>query len=61
MLKKTGLSLVQIKRKLAKKKLVETGSRRSGDEQTDEIELLAEKVAAVVKMEVLRFLKREEG
>ena len=61
MLKKAGLSLVEIKRKLRKGQMSEEGSQRSGDERTDVIDLLAERVAEVVKLEVLRFLQREEG
>jgi len=58
-LKEAGLSLVEIKEKLRKGQMSEAGSHRSRDGQTDGIDLLAERVAEVVKMEVLRFLKRE--
>lgn len=61
MLKRAGLSLAEIKRKLGKGQMSEAGSQRSGDIRTDVIDLLAERVAEVVKMEVLRFLQREEG
>ena len=54
------MSLVEIKRKLSEKQLSNAGNQRSGYERTDEIDLLAEKVGAVVKLEVLRFLQREE-
>ena len=37
------------------------GERGAGDERTDRIDLLAERVAEVVKMEVHRFFQREEG
>ena len=37
------------------------GSQLSGDGRTDGIDLLAERVAEVVKMEVLRFFQRGEG
>ena len=37
------------------------GGRGSGDEGTDGIDLLVERVAEVVKMEVLRFFQRGEG
>ena len=76
MLKKDGLSLIQIKRKLGKgiddsmigglddwgKGRYEgqtsgAGSQLSGDGRTDGIDLLAERVAEVVKMEVLRFFE----
>ena len=57
-LKKTGLSLAEIKRKLEKGQMSETGSQRSEDERTDGIDFLAERVAEAVKMEVLRFLGR---
>ena len=61
MLKKAGLSLVEIKSKLGKGQIPEAGSQRSGDGRTDGIDLLAERVAKVVKMEVLRFFQRGEG
>ena len=61
MLKKTGLSLVEIKRKLVKVQISEAGNQRPRDERKDVIDLLAERVAEVVKMEVLRFLQREMG
>ena len=61
LLKKAGLSLVEIKRKLGKEQMSEAGSQRSGDGRTDGIDLLAERVAEVVKMEVLRFFHRGEG
>jgi DNA-binding transcriptional MerR regulator len=37
------------------------GGRGSGNERTDRIGLLAERVAKVVRSEVLRFFEREEG
>ncbi len=37
------------------------GGRGSGSERTEGIDLLAERVAEVVKMEVLRFFQRGEG
>ena len=61
MLKKAGLSLVEIKRKLGKGQMPDGGRQRSGSERTAGIDLLAERVAEVVKMEVLRFLQRGEG
>ena len=88
MLKKAGLSLVEIKRKLGKGiddssigglddsligtfddwekgrdagQMSKAGSQMSGDGRTGEIDLLAERVAEVVKMEVLRFFQGEEG
>jgi DNA-binding transcriptional MerR regulator len=61
MLKKAGLSLAEIKRKLGKGQVSKAGGQESGDERVDGIDLLAERVAEVVKMEVLRFFKREEG
>ena len=39
----------------------EAGRQKSGSERTDGIGLLAERVAEVVKMEVLRFFQRREG
>jgi DNA-binding transcriptional MerR regulator len=61
MLKKAGLTLIEIKRKLGRGQMSEAGSQRSGDEQMDGIDLLAERVAEVVKMEVHRFFQRGEG
>lgn len=61
LLKKAGLSLADIKRKLGKGQMSEAGSQRSGDERTDGIDLLAERVAEVVRSEVLRFFERGEG
>jgi DNA-binding transcriptional MerR regulator len=54
MLKKAGLSLDKIRRKL--------GTIHSGNNTNpDGIDLLAERVAEVVKMEVHRFFKMGEG
>ena len=74
MLKKAGLSLIEIKRKLKNGQMsgdgsqtcpqrsrppgiakLSRGGRGSGDELTDGIDLLAERVAEVVRLEVLRF------
>ena len=78
MLKKSGLSLVEIKRKLGKGQrsvvgcqrsesmpkagglMSETGSQRAGDGRTGGFDLLAERVAEVVKMEVLRLFQEEK-
>ena len=60
MLKKAGLSLVEIKRRLGKGPMSEAGTQGSGEGRTDGIDLLAERVAEVVKMEVLRFFQRGE-
>ena len=60
LLKKAGLSLTEIKRKLGNGQMSEAGSQRSGDERTDGIGLLAERVAEVVRSEVLRFFERRE-
>jgi DNA-binding transcriptional MerR regulator len=57
-LKKAGLRLSEIRRKLGMGQMSETGSQRYGDGQMDGIDLLVEKVAEAVKIEVLRFLKR---
>ena len=91
MLKKAGLSLIQIKRKLEKgiddsligrfddlgkgkdgeqmsgsglrpiRAYAPVESQKSGDERTDGIDLLAKRVAEVVRSEVLRFFQRGEG
>ncbi len=60
-LKKAGLSLIEIKSKLEKGQMAGAGSQRPGDEGTDGIDLLVERVAEVVKMEVLRFFEWERG
>ena len=60
MLKKTGLRLVEIKRKLGKRLVPEAGIQRPGEGQTENIEQLAERVAEVVKLEVLRIFKMRE-
>jgi DNA-binding transcriptional MerR regulator len=87
MLKKAGLSLVEIKRKMGKGiddlligrfddwekerdgglmskaggLMSKAGSLKSRNGRTDGIDLLAERVAEVVKMEVLRFFQGGEG
>ena len=91
MLKKAGLSLVEIKRKMGKgiddsligglddlgkgkdgeqmsgsglrpiRAYAPVESQKSGDERTDGIDLLAKRVAEVVRSEVLRFFQRGEG
>ena len=79
MLKKAGLSLVEIKRKLGKGQrsvvrcqrsesmskvggqMSGSGSLKSRDGRTEGFDLLAERVAEVVKMEVLRFYQGGEG
>ena len=61
MLKKAGLSLVEIKKRLGNGQRSEAGGQESGDERVDGIDLLAERVAEVVKMEVHRFFQRREG
>jgi DNA-binding transcriptional MerR regulator len=58
-LKGTGLSLEEIKRKLGKESMAEAGNRGTGDLRTESIDLLAEKVAEAVKIEVFRFLMGE--
>ena len=77
MLKKAGLSLVEIKRKLGKGQrsvvrcqksesmpkaeglMSGSGSLKSRDGQMEGIDLLADRVAEVVKSEVLRFFQKE--
>ena len=54
-LRETGMSLAEVKRKLGKGQMSEAGSQRSGDERTDRVDFLAERVAEVVRSEVLRF------
>ena len=58
-LKKAGLSLEGTRRKLGMGQMSETRSQKYGDGQMDGIDLLAEKVAEAVKIEVLRFLRGE--
>ena len=60
-LKKVGLSLVEIKRKLGKELMSEAGSQRSGDKRTDGIDRLVERVATIVKIEVRKYFGMEEG
>jgi len=60
-MKRAGLSLVEIKRKLGESLMLETGSQRSGHVRTDGIGHLAERVAEVVKIEVLKYFERGEG
>ena len=77
MLKKAGLSLVEIKRKMGKGQrsrvrcqrsgsmskaggqMSGSGSLKSRDGRTGGIDLLADRVAEVVKSEVLRFFQKE--
>ena len=77
-LKKKGMSLPEIKRRLGKGQrsevrgqrsgriskawgqMSEVGSQGSGDERTDRIDLLAARVAEVVKAEVKRFFEGVE-
>jgi DNA-binding transcriptional MerR regulator len=61
MLKKEGLSLTKIRRKLEKGLISEAGDFRSRDGRTDGIDHLAERLAEVVRSEVLRFFQRGEG
>ncbi len=56
-LRERGMSLPEIKRKLGKGQMSEAGSQRSGDERTDRVDLLAARVAEVVRAEVNRFLR----
>ena len=61
MLKKAGLSLVEIKRKLGKGEMAEASSQRSEDGRAAGIDLLAERVAEVVRLEVARFFESGHG
>ncbi|MEA3428725.1 MAG: MerR family transcriptional regulator [Thermodesulfobacteriota bacterium] len=56
-LKRKGVSLPEIKRKLGKGQMPEAGSQRTGDERTGRIDLLAVRVAEVVRAEVNRFFE----
>lgn len=58
-LKRTGLSLTDIKRELANGPMTETEYQRSGNAHIDRVDLLAERVAEAVKLEVLRFFKQD--
>jgi DNA-binding transcriptional MerR regulator len=60
MLKKAGLSLIEIKSKLGKGQMSEAGSQSAGNDRREGIDLLAERVAEAVKMEVLSFFNRED-
>ena len=59
-LKRAGLSLVEIKRKLGEGLMLEAGSQRSENGRTDGIGHLADRVAEVVKIEVLKYFERGE-
>ena len=59
-LKNEGFSLAEIKSKLRSKLLPKAGSRITGDEKMDRIDLLVERVAGAVKIEVLKFFERSE-
>ena len=61
LLKEAGLSLAEIKRKLGKGQMSEAGRQGSEDGRTGEIDLLAERVAEVVRLEILRFFERGKG
>jgi len=53
--------LVEIKKRLGNGQRSEAGGQESGDERVDGIDLLADRVAEVVKMEVRRFFQKREG
>ena len=57
-LKNEGASLAEIRSKLRSRQLQEAGSRIAGDEKMDRIDLLVERVAGAVKIEVLKFFER---
>jgi DNA-binding transcriptional MerR regulator len=59
-LKKSGLSLAEIKQKLARGQILEIGRQGTGDETTENLDLLAERVAEAVRVEVLSFFHRRE-
>ena len=54
-LKKVGLGLAEIRSMLRRARMPEIGIHRSGDGQAAGIDHLAERVAAIVKMEIHRF------
>ena len=57
-LKMAGLSLAEIKKKLERGKMWETISEIYRDMRLEQIDILADRVANVVKLEVLRFIQR---
>ena len=59
-LKKAGLSLAEIKRKLGRGVASESGTLGLEDRQTVEIDILVERVTEAVKAELLKFLKTKE-
>ena len=61
MLKKAGLSLIEIKERLEKRKASGFDMNRTGNEDFNGIDGLAERVADVVKSEILRFFQEENG
>ena len=60
-LKKTGLSLADIKQKLAGGKILESERQKTGDGTTENLDLLAERIAEAVRLEVLRFFHRRKA
>ena len=59
--KKAGFSLVEIKRALRQGQTPGIENWMPEDERMEQIDLLAERVAQVVKLEILRFIQRDEG
>ena len=70
-LRGSGISLAEIKRELGKAQMSETGlrpigayapvgSQKSGDDQTDRIDSLTNRIAEVVKREIYSFLEQKE-
>jgi len=58
--KKNGLSLAEIKRALRQGQTLGIENCMPEDERMEQIDLLAERVAQVVKLEILRFIQRDE-
>ena len=59
-LKKAGLSLSEIKEKLASEPDLESGVQRLGDGSIYGTDILVERITEVVKAEVLKFLRTKE-
>jgi DNA-binding transcriptional MerR regulator len=59
-LKKAGLSLAEIRRKLIRGVTSGSSTQRLGDGTTVEIDILVERVTDAVKAELLKFLKTKE-
>ena len=58
-LKMTGISLAEIKKKIESGRILETIGEVTEDMQSSQIDILADRVANVVKLELLRFIRKK--